>query len=115
MLLEAHSPAPGSTPAPAAPALTTALQTVGRRGGPSRTRPPDPRLAPAPLRGCAGFLRQGLNAVSAGLALPWGSGSTDGTVCRVKAIKRPMCGRASFRLLRIRILTRVRADSSFDQ
>ncbi|GGP93834.1 ISL3 family transposase [Streptomyces melanogenes] len=64
------------------------------------------REAPAPLHSFAGYLRHDLDAVTAGLTLPWSSGSTEGHVCRVKAIKRAMFGRASFRLLRIRILTR---------
>lgn len=65
------------------------------------------RDAPKPIRSFAGFLRQDLNAVTAGLTLPWSSGMVEGHVNRVKTIKRAMYGRASFALLRIRILTRV--------
>ncbi|MEU9015166.1 transposase [Streptomyces sp. NPDC048479] len=54
----------------------------------------------------AAFLRQDLDAVTAGLTLEWSSGIVEGHVNRVKTIKRAMYGRASFRLLRIRILTR---------
>ncbi|MFD3560218.1 ISL3 family transposase [Streptomyces sp. NPDC058686] len=62
--------------------------------------------APAPVRGFAGFLRQDLDAVTCGLTLEWSSGVVEGNVNRVKTIKRSMYNRASFRLLRIRILTR---------
>ncbi|MEU5485727.1 ISL3 family transposase [Streptomyces mirabilis] len=60
--------------------------------------------APKPMRGFAGFLRQDLHAVTAGLTLPWSSGVVEGHVNRVK-LKRAMYGRASFDLLRTRILT----------
>jgi transposase len=63
--------------------------------------------APAPVRSFAGFLRQDLDAVTAGLTLEWSSGKVEGNVNRIKTIKRTMYGRASFRLLRIRILTRI--------
>ncbi|MFJ4094179.1 ISL3 family transposase [Kitasatospora sp. NPDC089913] len=62
--------------------------------------------APAPVRSFAGFLRQDLAAVTAGLTLEWSSGKVEGNVNRIKTLKRAMYGRASFRLLRIRILTR---------
>ncbi|GGU47545.1 transposase [Streptomyces violascens] len=62
--------------------------------------------APAPVRSFAGCLRQDLDAVTAGLTLEWSSGTAEGNVNRVKTIKRSMYNRASFRLLRIRILTR---------
>ncbi|MBF9070463.1 ISL3 family transposase [Streptacidiphilus sp. NEAU-YB345] len=61
--------------------------------------------APAPVRSFAGFLRQDLDAVTAGLTLEWSSGKVEGHVNKVKMLKRTMFGRASFRLLRIRILT----------
>jgi hypothetical protein len=57
------------------------------------------------MKGFAGFLRQDLDAVTAGLTLPWSSGVVEGHVNRVKALKRAMYGRASFELLRARILT----------
>ncbi|WP_408022738.1 transposase [Streptacidiphilus fuscans] len=60
---------------------------------------------PAPVRSFAGFLRQDLDAVPAGLTLEWSSGRVEGNVNRVKTLKRAMYGRASFRLLRIRILS----------
>jgi transposase len=49
-------------------------------------------------------LRRDLAAVVAGLTLPWSSGPVEGTVNRIKTIKRQMYGRASFALLRKRIL-----------
>ncbi|WP_258308847.1 ISL3 family transposase [Streptomyces sp. NWU339] len=60
--------------------------------------------APKPMRGFAGFLRQDLDAVTAGLTLPWSSGVVEGHVNRVKTLKRAMYGRASFALLRARVL-----------
>lgn len=49
-------------------------------------------------------LRQDLDAVLAGLHLPWSQGQTEGQVNRLKTIKRTMYGRASFDLLRQRVL-----------
>ncbi|MER6418219.1 ISL3 family transposase [Streptomyces sp. NPDC001137] len=59
---------------------------------------------PKPMQGFAGFLRQDLDAVTAGLTLVWSSGVVEGHVNRVKTLKRAMYGRASFELLRTRIL-----------
>ncbi|MFD6175053.1 transposase [Streptomyces coeruleorubidus] len=61
--------------------------------------------APKPMKGYAGFLRQDLDAVTAGLTLRWSSGVVEGHVNRVGTLKRAMYGRASFELLRARILT----------
>ncbi|MET8329443.1 transposase [Streptomyces sp. NPDC005181] len=61
---------------------------------------------PKPMSGFAGFLRRDLDAVTAGLTLSWNSGVVEGHVNRVKTLKRAMYGRASFTLLRTRILTR---------
>ena len=58
----------------------------------------------APLRGFARGLRHDLAAVTAGLTLPWNSGPVEGHVNRIKMLKRQMYGRASFDLLRHRIL-----------
>lgn len=60
--------------------------------------------APKPVRGFAGFLRQDLDAVIAGLTLHWSSGIVEGHVNRVKTLKRAMYGRASFGLLRTLVL-----------
>ncbi|BCJ65737.1 ISL3 family transposase [Polymorphospora rubra] len=58
----------------------------------------------APLRSFTRGLRHDLAAVTAGLTLPWNSGPVEGHVNRIKMLKRQMCGRASFDLLRHRIL-----------
>ncbi|KMO96053.1 ISL3 family transposase [Streptomyces roseus] len=52
----------------------------------------------------AASIRQDLHAVTAGLTLPYSSGIIEGHVNRIKTIKRQMYGRASFALLRARIL-----------
>ncbi|MET9520351.1 transposase, partial [Streptomyces sp. NPDC002994] len=52
----------------------------------------------------ADSIRQDLHAVTAGLTLPYSSGIVEGHVNRIKTIKRQMYGRASFTLLRARIL-----------
>jgi transposase len=49
-------------------------------------------------------LRRDLDAVIAGLTMSWSSGPVEGAVNRIKTIKRSMYGRASFSLLRKRIL-----------
>jgi transposase len=56
------------------------------------------------LRGLAKSLRGDLAAVKAGLSLPWSNGPTEGSVHRLKMIKRQMYGRAGFDLLRQRVL-----------
>ncbi|WP_322741001.1 transposase [Streptomyces hygroscopicus] len=61
------------------------------------------RDAPAPIRSFAQCLCLDLQAVTAGLTLPWSSGIVEGHVNRIKTIKRAVYGRASFRLLRTRI------------
>ncbi|MER5532589.1 transposase [Streptomyces mirabilis] len=52
----------------------------------------------------ADSIRQDLHAVTAGLTLPYRSGIVEGHVNRIKTIKRQMYGRASFALLRARVL-----------
>jgi transposase len=59
--------------------------------------------APA-LRSFVTGLRSDLAAVTAGLTLDYSSGPVEGTVNRIKMIKRQMFGRAKFELLRKRIL-----------
>ena len=49
-------------------------------------------------------LRRDWEAVVAGLTLPWSNGPVEGQVNRLKLIKRQMYGRASFPLLRARVL-----------
>ncbi|GHE56153.1 hypothetical protein GCM10018785_26790 [Streptomyces longispororuber] len=63
-----------------------------------------------PLVGCeladsfASHLGRDLDAAMAGLTLPWDSGVGEGHVNRIKTLKRQMFGRASFALLRRRVL-----------
>jgi transposase len=56
------------------------------------------------LAGFVGGLKRDLAAVRAGLSLPWSTGPVEGQISRLKTIKRTMCGRASFDLLRHRVL-----------
>lgn len=59
----------------------------------------------APLRSFALGLRRDWEAVLAGLTLAWSNGPVEGQVNRLKLIKRQMYGRASFPLLRGRVLS----------
>jgi transposase len=56
------------------------------------------------VRGFAAGLRKDWPAVTAGLTLPWSSGTVEGHVNRIKMIKRQMYGRARPDLLRKRVL-----------
>jgi transposase len=49
-------------------------------------------------------LARDLAAVRAALTLPWSTGPVEGQISRLKTIKRTMCGRAGFELLRHRVL-----------
>lgn len=49
-------------------------------------------------------LKRDLDAVVNGLSLPYSSGAVEGNVNRIKMLKRQMYGRASFDLLRKRVL-----------
>ena len=56
------------------------------------------------LRSFVRGLRRDLDAVTAGLTLPWSSGSVEGHVNRLKMLKRQMFGPAKPDLLRKRVL-----------
>lgn len=56
------------------------------------------------LRTFAQHLERDLDAVTAGLTLPWNSGVVEGHVNRIKMLKPQMFGRAGFDLLRKRVL-----------
>ncbi|WP_425473479.1 transposase [Streptomyces xiamenensis] len=56
------------------------------------------------LHTLAAGIDRDLDAVIAGLTLPWNSGVVEGHVNRIKMLKRQMFGRAGFRLLRKRVL-----------
>lgn len=49
-------------------------------------------------------LRRDQDAIAAALQLPWSNGMVEGQIHRLKLIKRQMYGRASFDLLRLRVL-----------
>ena len=49
-------------------------------------------------------IRRDLQAVTAGLTLPYSSGAVEGNVNRIKMLKRQMYGRAGFALLRKRVI-----------
>jgi transposase len=58
----------------------------------------------APIKAfCDGLLRDQA-AVKAAISLKWSNGQVEGPVHRLKLIKRQMYGRASFELLRARVL-----------
>jgi transposase len=58
----------------------------------------------AGLRSLAAGIRNDQQAVVNGLTLHWNSGRVEGTVNKIKMIKRQMYGRASFGLLRKRVI-----------
>lgn len=62
------------------------------------------RAAHSPLASFAAGLRRDLSAVQAAFSLPWSQGQVEGQVNRLKMLKRQMYGRASFPLLRSRVL-----------
>jgi transposase len=62
------------------------------------------RSASAEMRGFAQGIRQDEAAVSAAISEPWSNGPVEGAINRLKTIKRQMYGRASFELLRRRVL-----------
>ena len=59
----------------------------------------------SPLVNFAAGIRRDYEAVKNACTLEWSNGPVEGQVNRLKTIKRQMYGRASFKLLRIRILT----------
>jgi transposase len=56
------------------------------------------------LRSFTTGLQQDIDAVTNALTMPWSNGRTEGAITRLKLIKRQMYGRASFQLLRKRVL-----------
>ncbi|GGN64941.1 hypothetical protein GCM10011579_034920 [Streptomyces albiflavescens] len=61
-------------------------------------------VQPPGITGCARGLTCDLEAVAAGLTLPWNSGGTEGAVNRMKRVKRQLYGRVGCELLRKMIL-----------
>jgi transposase len=64
------------------------------------------RSANPHLRGFTKGIKQDEAAVAAAITQPWSNGAVEGHVNRLKLIKRQMFGRASFELLRRRVLHR---------
>jgi transposase len=58
----------------------------------------------AEMKGFVVKLRQDLDAVLAGLTLPWSQGQTEGQVTKLKLLRRQMYGRGNFDLVRKRLL-----------
>jgi transposase len=56
------------------------------------------------LRSFANGIRRDQQAVTAGLTLPYSSAAVEGTVTKIKMLKRQTYGRASFNLLRKRVI-----------
>lgn len=54
-------------------------------------------------------MRQDEAAIRAALTFPWSNGPVEGTINRLKMIKRSMYGRAKLDLLRQRVLVRPRS------
>jgi transposase len=62
------------------------------------------QCAAGDLKAFARSLESDYDAVLAALRLPWSQGQVEGQVNRLKLMKRAMYGRASFDLLRQRVL-----------
>jgi transposase len=60
--------------------------------------------ANSPYARFARHLRRDKHAIAAALQLPWSNGIVEGQIHRLKLLKRQMYGRASFDLLRLRVL-----------
>lgn len=58
----------------------------------------------APLRSLANGIRADLDAVRAALSVSWSNGRTEGSVNRLKSVKRQMYGRGKLDLLRLRLM-----------
>ncbi|MEU9289921.1 ISL3 family transposase [Streptomyces sp. NPDC048275] len=71
------------------------------------------QTAPAPVKSFAGFLRQDIDAVLAGLTSDYSSGVVEGHVNRLKTLKRQMFNRAGPPLLRKRVLLAASFTASF--
>ena len=57
------------------------------------------------VRAFARGIRRDYAAIEAALRLPWSNGPVEGHVNRLKFLKRQMFGRATFALLRFRVLS----------
>jgi transposase len=95
----------------AAPTIELAVLLARRFGAMIKARDHAafrPWLAAARGSALAGFAQEALErdgaAVEAALTLPWSTGPVEGRITQLKLIKRQMYGRASFDLLRHRVL-----------
>ena len=61
-------------------------------------------MALAGLKNFANGLLRDIKAVENAIRLPWSNGTVEGHVNRIKSIKRQMYGRASFELLRRKVI-----------
>lgn len=67
------------------------------------------KVAQSPLQDLHSFakgIQSDIEAVEAGLILPWSNGQTQGQITRLKLLKRQGYGRANFQTLRKRVLYR---------
>ncbi|WP_431859194.1 ISL3 family transposase [Azospirillum sp.] len=93
------------------PSLADAVALISRFAAMVKDKTPDAfdgwlreAEASALLASFAAGIRRDEDAVRAALSEPWSSGQVEGQVNRLKVIKREMYGRASFDLLRGRVL-----------
>lgn len=87
--------------------LAQELQRLVRQGQPERFDQwleRCARAAAAELQNFAFGMRREEEAIRAALSEPWSTGPVEGQITRLKSIKRQMYGRASFEVLRVRVL-----------
>jgi transposase len=99
-----------ASPPSAGPRVSVPPEVLAARRAMSRPRPVEGWLTPGEtsdlpeLRSFANGVRRDQQAVTAGLTLPYSSAAVEGTVTKIKMVKRQMYGRASFALLRKRVI-----------
>nr|WP_249938456.1 hypothetical protein [Streptomyces mirabilis] len=97
---------PRAEPVPSPSPYRPSGRQAGRQAGRTSTgldRPAHDDALPS-LHPFASHLERDLDAVVAGLTLPWDSGVVERHVNWIKMLKRQVFGRASFALLRRRVL-----------
>jgi transposase len=85
-------------------ALALEFRRLLRERDPGALRPWLAAAERSPLRGLAAGVRRDFDAVLAAACFRWSNGQVEGQVHRLKLVKRSMYGRASFDLLRRRVL-----------
>lgn len=94
----------------AVPSLIAAREVLERFHAMMRSKDEtrlDPWIAAAARTKLAAFaagVDADRDAVAAAISTPWSSGQVEGTICRLKSIKRQMYGRAKLDLLKARIM-----------